>query len=222
MENEDQQKELSPYAFLQDKQARKVFAKLDYALKSGMHIQRNYPSPEALYRFLENHFEGLCAYYADLFDVLLVRSDESLDNYYYIDFAEGSRGNLPAYNRDYLKTEHILVGILLFKVYKLDANIELDRITDFIQLLYQEYDELVHKIQWLLNKILPDANSDFSEDRFSDMVHKAFAEFESLGWVSREEEDRDRFSYQPSFERLRRMYYPQIQAIDELLKKDQA
>jgi hypothetical protein len=221
MENEYSADQLSANDFLNDREARKNFAKLDYALKSGMHIQREYPKPGALYRFLETNFESLRLYYADFFDMLLTKSGDDWNGYYFIDFQEGSRGSLPnnPQFRQYLKPEFILVGLLLFKVYKLDANIELNKISDFISLLYSEYEEITGKLQLLLARVSGDSGSDFSDDKLKDIIYKAFSEFESLGWVSREEEDRDYFVYQPSFERLRQMYYPQIEGIDELLKK---
>jgi hypothetical protein len=221
MENEDSKAELNRYEFLYDKRATKFFARLDYLLKSGMHVQRYHPAPEGLYRFLDTHFVSLKDYYFDFFDLILERKGEHTETYYYLDFVEGSRGNIPnsPKYREYLKTEYILVGMLFFKVYKLDANIELNKISDFINLLYQEYDEIVQKLQWFLGRIVGEAASDFSDEKLRDITYKAFAEFEELGWVSRDEDDKDYFTYHPSFERLRRLYYPQINSIDELLSK---
>lgn len=221
MENECSPDQLSAADFLKDRQAREVFARLDYTLKSGMHIQREHPKPGALYRFLETNFDSLKLYYADFFEMLLTKGGDDWNSYYYIDFEEGSRGNIPnnPQFRQYLKPEFILVGLLLFKVYKLDANIELNKISDFISLLYQEYEEIMGKLQLLLARVSSDTGSDFSDDKLRDIIYRAFAEFELIGWVSREEEDKDYFVYQPSFERLRQMYYPQIEGIDELLKK---
>jgi len=221
MENEYPSDQLNAFDFLRDRQAREVFAKLDYALKSGVHIQREHPKPGALYRFLETNFDSLKLYYADFFEMLLTKGGDDWNSYYYVDFQEGSRGNIPnnPQFRQYLKPEFILVGLLLFKVYKLDANIELNKISDFISLLYQEYEEIMGKLQLLLARVSSDTGSDFSDDKLKDIIYKAFTEFELLGWVSREEDDKDYFVYQPSFERLRQMYYPQIEGIDELLKK---
>jgi chromosome condensin MukBEF MukE localization factor len=220
MENGHSADQLSAHDFMADKQAISYFAKLDYALKSGVHIQRSYPGQEALYRFLESNYESLKLYYADFFEMLLTKGGEDWNTYYFIDFNEGSRGNIPnsPQYRQYLKPEYILVGLLLFKLYKLDANIELNRISLFISTLYQEYEEIMAKLQLLLAKVSGDTGSDFSDDKLKDVITKAFAEFELLGWIYREPEDKDFFIYQPSFERLRQMYYPQIIGIDEILK----
>ena len=223
MEHDDQQEAIAGrYAFLEDKTAKSVFARLDYVLKSGMHIQRDHPKPATLYRFLEKHYDSLQAYYADYFEMLLQKQGEEWNTYYFIDFQEGSRGKVPTdpQYRLYMKAEYILIGLLFFKIFKLDGNIELSKISDFINLLYQEYDELVIKLQRVVSSLGTEAGTDFTEDKLTNLVQRAFSEFDQLGWISRDKDDPDSFTYQPSFERLRRMYYPQIGQIDELLKSN--
>lgn len=222
MEYDDTEKDLNVrYAFLLDKTSKNTFAKLDYLLKSGMHVQRDYPKPVSLYTFLDKHYPSLQAYYDDFFEMLLKKEGEGWNTYFYIDFHEGSRGKIPTDNqyRSYLKSEYILIGLIFFKIYKLDGNIELAKISDFISLLYQEYDELLNKMQRVVSSIEIDAGSDLNEEKLKNLVYKAFAEFEQLGWIARDTYDSDYFTYQPSFERLRRIYYPQIETIDEIIKR---
>jgi len=222
MEYDDSEKDLNVrYAFMLDKTAKSTFAKLDYLLKSGMHIQRDFPKPVSLYAFLDKNYRSLQAYYDDYFEMLLKKEGDGWNTYFYIDFYEGSRGKIPTDNqyRTYLKSEHILIGLIFFKIYKLDGNIELAKISDFINLLYQEYDELLNKLQRVVSTIEIDAGSDLNEEKLKNLVHKAFAEFEQLGWIARDTNDSDYFTYQPSFERLRRIYYPQIETIDEIIKR---
>lgn len=222
MEYDDTEKDLNlRYAFMSDKVAKNTFAKLDYLLKSGMHIQRNFPKPVSLYAFLDKHFISLQAYYDDFFDMLLKKEGEEWDTYFYIDFHEGSRGKIPTDNqyRKYLKSEYILIGLIFFKIYKIDGNIELSKISDFINVLYQEYDELLNKMQRVVSSIESDADSDMNEEKLRILVYKAFTEFEQLGWIARDVNDSDYFIYQPSFERLRKIYYPQIETIDDIIKR---
>lgn len=222
MEYDDTEKNLNlRYAFMLDKAAKNAFAKLDYLLKSGMHIQRNFPKPVSLYDFLDKHFVSLQAYYDDFFDMLLKKEGEEWNTYFYIDFHEGSRGKIPTDNqyRKYLKSEYILIGLIFFKIYKVDGNIELAKISDFINLLYQEYDELLNKMQRIVSSIESDADSDMNEEKLRGLVYRAFTEFEQLGWIARDVNDNDFFIYQPSFERLRKIYYPQIEAIDNIIKR---
>lgn len=221
MEYDDTEKDLNiRYSFMADKMAKSTFARLDYLLKSGMHIQRDFPKPASLYTFLDKHHIGLKDYYDDFFNMLLKKDGEGWNTYFYIDFYENSRGKVPTENqyRFYLKPEYILIGLIFFKIYKLDGNIELAKISDFINLLYQEYDELLNKMQRVVSSIEVDADSDLNEEKLKNLVYKAFAEFEQLGWIARDDNDSDYFTYQPSFERLRRIYYPQIETIDEIIR----
>lgn len=222
MEYDDTEKDLNlRYSFMVDKVAKNTFARLDYLLRSGTHIQRSFPKPVSLYTFLEKHYLSLQAYYDDFFEMLLKKEGEEWNTYFYIDFHKNSRGKLPSDNqyRLYLKAEYILIGLIFFKIYKLDGNIELGKISDFINLLYQEYDELLNKLQRIVSSIESDAGSDMNEEKLRNLVYKAFAEFEQLGWIDRDTNDIDYFIYQPSFERLRRIYYPQIETIDEIISR---
>lgn len=74
-------------------------------------------------------------------------------------------------------------------------------------------------MQRVVSSIESDADSDMNEEKLRNLVYKAFAEFEQLGWIARDDNDSDYFTYQPSFERLRRIYYPQIETIDEIIKR---
>jgi hypothetical protein len=214
------QKITGTYPFLADKEVGKWFAKVDYYLRAGTHIQREFPTPAGIYRFLDKHYESLKPYYAELFEMILCKAGSEWQAYFYIDFQEGSRGKLPNDNqyRYYLRTEFILIGLIFFKLYKIDGNIDLLRISEFIDRLYAEYDELYQKLQRLVTSLNQDGGSDLNDGRLNQIVIKAFDEFEALGWISREPADRDLFTYQPSFERLRRLYYPQIENLDELIK----
>ncbi|RXK87031.1 condensin complex protein MksE [Filimonas effusa] len=222
MEYDDTEKDLNlRYSFMTDRSAKGVFAKLDYQLRSGTHLQRNFPKPAALYTFLDKYYDSLQAYYEDFFDMLLKKEGEGWSAYFYLDFHENSRGKIPSDPsfKGYLKTEYVLIGLLFFKVFKLDGNIELSKISDFINLLYQEYDDLLHKLQRVVSSIESDAGSDMNEGKLNSLVHKAFSEFHQLGWIEKDANDSDYFTYQPSFERLRRIYYPQIETIDEIIKR---
>lgn len=222
MEYDNSEKDLNiRYSFLNDTNAKNVFAKLDYLLRSGMHIQRDFPKPSALYAFLVKHHQSLETYYYDLFKMLLKKEGDGWHQYFFIDFHENSRGNVPSENqyRSYLKPEFILIGLIFFKIYKLDGNIEMIRISEFMNVLYNEYDDLLNKLQRIVSSINTDVDSDLNEERLTSMVKRAFNEFEQLGWISLDKDDPDTFTYQPSFERLRRIYYPQIENIDEIIKR---
>nr|WP_319511318.1 hypothetical protein [uncultured Draconibacterium sp.] len=218
MENENT-KEVTRLDFFTDKKADHFFAKIDYMLRSGVHIQRDYPLPGELFRFIGRNYDSLKLYYDEIYKVVLGKSGSEFDTYYFIDFEERSRGNILGDHREYLKTEHIIIGMLFFKLFKLDGNIELDRVSDFTNLLFSEYEEEREALQKLIADAMNDKSSDLNEDKIGGVIKKAFEKFNELGWIAwDDEQDKDRFRYMPSFERLRLLYQSQILGVDELLK----
>ena len=218
MENENTE-EVTRLDFFTDKKADQFFAKIDYMLRSGVHIQRDYPLPGELFRFIGRNYDSLKLYYDEIYKVVLDKSGSEFDTYYFIDFEEGSRGNILGDHREYLKTEHIIIGMLFFKLFKLDGNIELDRVSDFTNLLFSEYEEEREALQKLIADAMNDKSSDLNEDKIGGVIKKAFEKFNELGWIAwDDEQDKDRFRYMPSFERLRLLYQPQILGVDGLLK----
>lgn len=207
------------HSFWTDKKAKEVFANVDYHLKSGMHIQREHPKPEEVFRFVERNYDELVEYYRDFFQVNLCQGGSNWNKYYYIDFEEGSRGKIPAQFRSYLSTESVIIGLLFLKIYKIDANIELDKISEFKKMLFAEYEEEKNGLLKLLADAATEKSSDFNDKKVEDAISKSFELFDNLGWIVKDIQDKDKFKCMPSFERLRKMYEPQILGIDELIKK---
>ncbi|MBV6880779.1 hypothetical protein NG800_012075 [Epilithonimonas ginsengisoli] len=52
-------------------------------------------------------------------------------------------------------------------------------------------------MQRVVSTIEIDAGSDLNEEKLKNLVYKAFAEFEQLGWIARDTNDSDYFTYQP-------------------------
>jgi hypothetical protein len=103
-------------------------------------------------------------------------------------------------------------------MYKLDGNIELDSISEFTTLLYEEYEEQKNALRKLINDNSSDKSTDLSDQRFESVIIKSFEKFGDLGWLMWEKEDeKDKFKVMPSFERLRINYQPQIETIDDLI-----
>jgi hypothetical protein len=210
---------INVYEFLNDRKAQDIFAKIDYLLRSGVHIQREYPKPEELFRFINQYFKSLNQYYLDIFKVILSEGGSDFNRYYFIDFEEGSRGNISPEYREYLKTEYVIIGMLFFKLFKLDGNLEIDSVSGFILILFSEYEEEKIALQKLITNTYTDKSSDLNDDKVVDIIQKAFAKFQDLAWIAWEDDDRDRLIYMPSFDRLRLMYQPQINGIDDLIKQ---
>lgn len=218
----DNTERIESYSFLYNKNAKNIFARLDYALRSGIHIQREYPLSANLYRFLSEseNYESLKDYYKNFFNLNLIKEGNDFDNYYYLNFNEDGKGNVPSDNRDYLKSEYIIIGMLFLKLYKLDGNIELDSVSEFTKLLYEEYEEQKNALRKLINDNSSDKSTDLGDQRFETVIMKSFEKFGDLGWLIWEREDeKDKFKIMPSFERLRIYYQPQIETIDDLIKE---
>lgn len=218
----DNTERIESYSFLNNKKAKNIFAKLDYALRSGIHIQREYPLNANLYRFLSEseNYESLKDYYKNFFNLNLIKEGNDFDNYYYLNFNEDGKGNVPSDNRDYLKSEYIIIGMLFLKMFKLDGNIELDSVSEFTTLLYEEYEEQKNALRKLINDNSSDKSTDLGDQRFETVIIKSFEKFGDLGWLIWEREDeKDKFKLMPSFERLRIYYQPQIETIDDLIKE---
>lgn len=221
MADENSEK-IDQYAFLYEKKAMSVFAKLDYALRSGIHIQREYPIDANLFRFLNENenFESLKNYYKDFFNLKLIKEGNEFNQYFYLDLNEDGKSNIPSDHRDYLKNEYIILGMLFLKMYKLDGNIELDSVSEFTSLLYDEYEEEKNALRKLVNDSASDKGSDLNDQKFDDVIKKSFIKFGELGWLVWENEDeKNKFKIMPSFERLRNAYQPQIETIDNLIKE---
>ncbi len=219
MADENSEK-IDQYAFLYEKKATSVLAKLDYALRGGIHIQREYPTDANLFRFLNENFESLKNYYKDFFNLKLVKEGNEFNQYFYLDLNEDGKSNIPSDYRDYLKNEHIILGMLFLKMYKLDGNIELDSISEFTSLLYEEYEEEKNALRKLINDSSSDKGSDLNDQKFTEVIKKSFVKFGELGWLVWENDDKkNKFKIMPSFERLRNAYQPQIETIDNLLKE---
>lgn len=208
------------YPFLMDRKAKKCFGKLDYFLRNGVHVQREYPSEE-LFRFLDTHYEnGIKQYYKDMYDLPLCQSGSEFNRFYCIDLNVGERSKVSSDNKVYLKTEHILIGLLFIKLYKIEGNIDIDNVQDFIHLLYQEYEEEKIALIRLVTDQVSDKSSDRNEDKVEAIIQVAFRKFGELGWLLWDESvDNKKFKVLPSFERLREIYLPQIENIDAVIQK---
>jgi len=218
MENADQNEGSGNYSFLSTKEAKSHFAEVDYYLKNGMHIQRDYPKPEAIYRFVDTHSIELKQYYKDLFEVVLNYHGDDWNKYYYLDFNSGTRGNIVPANREYLTLQHTIIGLLFLNVYKIDTHIEINTILLFKRVLQDEYPEYNQDLIRLLAESSGDKETDFTDKKVDAAIEGAFKLFSKLGWIAFIQEEE--FNVMPSFERLRKMYENQIQGVQDIFKSE--
>lgn len=218
----DTTEKIEPYSFLYNKRAKSIFAKIDYTLRNGIHIQREYPKNINLYRFLSDtdNYESIKNYYQDFYNLLLVKEGSDFNSYYYLNLNDDGTSNVPSDNRDYLKSEYIIIGMLFLKMYRLDGNIELDSVSEFTALLYEEYEEQKNALRKLINDNASDKSTDLGDQRFENVISKSFEKFGDLGWLMWDKKDeQSKFKVMPSFERLRIIYQPQIETIDDLINE---
>jgi len=219
---DDNSEKIEKYSFLYEKKSQAVFAKLDYMLRSGYHIQREYPNDANIFRFLSEseNYESLKNYYNDFFNLNLVKEGNEFNQYFFLDANEDSKSKIPSDFKDYLKSEYIIIGMLFIKMYKLDGNVELESVSEFISILFEEYEEEKSALRKLISDNASDKGSDFNDLKFEEVIKRSFSKFGDLGWIKWEDEnEKNKFKMMPSFERLRMAYQPQIDTIDDLIKE---
>ncbi|MFL0063708.1 condensin complex protein MksE, partial [Tenacibaculum maritimum] len=96
MENIDNKITISDFLF--DKNAKEIFANLDYLLKDGMHFQKQGKQVK-YFKFIDENFTSLRLYYRDFFNVELTEGGEKPRNYFYLDFYGNKRGNISPKHR---------------------------------------------------------------------------------------------------------------------------
>ena len=87
-------------------------------------------------------------------------------------------------------------------------------------MIFLEYEEEKNSLLRLLADASNDKSSEFSEKKVIDIINKSFDVFEGLGWIVKDTQDKDKFKYMPSFERLRKMYEAQIIGIENLIREN--
>lgn len=210
--------EIMPWSFLMDSEAENYFAKIDYALKNGKHIQQ-WKEQTWWFRFIANNEDSLKQYYRNYFGVRLEYGGEADQKYYYLDFMPDSRGNIPLDNRHFLQNEFVIVGFMLYKTIYIDNYIELASIKAFQRMLRQDYEELKEGLFRVLAKAKNINVTQMNEHKMDSVVLSAMKAFEKLGWVELQE---DTFEVLPSFQRLPRLYADYISNINDWLKTESA
>jgi hypothetical protein len=213
MGNEDRN-EMNPYSFLGTEEAKAHFAKLDYSLKNGTHIQ-NKGTQKALFHFIAENYDSLARYYDDFFKLRFSYLGEDLNKYYFLEFKPEIREGVPQRNRIHLKPEYVIMAFLLYKIVFIDGNLELSSIKEFQRILRNDYEDLKPDLLRLFAKVRELKPSEMSDTKLDQIVEGALEEFVSLGWLQREE---DYFDLWPSFQRIYNLYSTEIESLFETIK----
>lgn len=212
MENADKK-----YGFLETEEAETLFADVDFALKSGQHVQ-NYPHEADLFNFVEKYEDELRSYYRNLFKVGLVGKGSDYTRYFYLDLDDESRGIVKTRAKK-LSPEYTLLGILLLKIHRIDKYFINDiYVPDFIQLIKnnEEYKQFIYN---LFAKRREKEATEIDEATIDEWIRNSLREFERLGWVHFDHRNKELFEIMPSIDRLFTMYSYEIHHIDRLIEE---
>ncbi len=176
------------YTFLTTQEAISIFADVDYALKSGRHIQKC-PSQGKLFAFIKRYYDQLKSYYDNLFDIHLNSEGEGELEYFFIDFFKDrngyyQRGNIPVENREYLAESHLIIAFLLIRMYVLEPRVEKRiLIQDFKIQVLSEYEEYKPHLLRLFAKSEDTKETDYELKSIEDEIEKALKKFNELCWI---------------------------------------
>lgn len=203
------------FDFLEAPEGKELFARIDFALKDGVHIQNRRGQSEWFY-YLCQYEETLKQYYQDFFGLCLESSDGGSGKYFFLRFYPDSHTNIPSDHRKMMPNEFILVGFLLYTVCFTDYNIELYSLEHFKRLVRVDYPDFKAGLNLTLAKTKQQKATQRNDEKIDQCISSAFAEFNRIGWIALEG---DHFEILPAFQRLALIYSDQINDIDNLLKQ---
>ena len=194
------------YTILTTQEAISIFADVDYALKSGRHIQKC-PSQGKLFAFIKRYYDQLKSYYDNLFGIHLNSEGEGELEYFFIDFFKDrngyyQRGNIPVENREYLAESHLIIAFLLIRMYVLEPRVEKRiLIQDFKIQVLSEYEEYKPHLLRLFAKSEDTKETDYELKSIEDEIEKALKKFNELCWIMIDK-NTETFEVMPSLNRL--------------------
>ena len=194
------------YTFLTTQEAISIFADVDYALKSGRHIQKC-PSQGKLFAFIKRYYDQLKSYYDNLFGIHLNSEGEGELEYFFIDFFKDrngyyQRGNIPVENREYLAESHLIIAFLLIRMYVLEPRVEKRiLIQDFKIQVLSEYEEYKPHLLRVFAKSEDTKETDYELKSIEDEIEKALKKFNELCWIMIDK-NTETFEVMPSLNRL--------------------
>ncbi|MEZ0543131.1 condensin complex protein MksE [Fibrella arboris] len=203
------------YSFLESDHSQQVFSKLDYALKDGIHIQRQGADPE-LYAYLKKYEDSLQRYYRNLFGVRLEKRGEDDQLYYYLDYHSADQSSIPENHKRQVKNEYIIIGLIVYKIIYFAGNLELSSVSELKKKITLDYEEYENGLLRLIAKSSEKAKLQADDVEIDNMVDSALNQFVRLGWMER---NSDYFEPLPSFQRLLYVYEDVIQNIDQIIAR---
>ena len=213
MENVDNKATVSDFLYAEN--AKEFFAEIDYLLKDGMHFQKQ-GNQIRYFNFIDKNIDSLKLYYQDFFDVELSEGGEKPNNYFYLDFYGNSRGNISPRHREILKSEYVIIGFIIYKIFYIDKEVDLDSVQMLKEKIRIEYEDYKLGIYRLIAKSRNITPGNLNDTAIDTTIQSAMEEFRKIGWI---ELSKDEFGLLPAFDRLIKVYEEYILNIDETLNE---
>lgn len=213
MENNNQDY-LKRFDFLLDRNAEKIFGKLDFKLKDGEHIQDHGDGSRFL-SYIDKYKESLNDYYSSFFGIKLREGGESSERFYFLDFHSDDRKNIPESNRYTVKNEYIIIGLIIYKIIFFEGNIELTSIKKLKKTIRNDYEEYQEGLLKVIVKSNETGRLKGDDDQIDKTIQRTLEQFKKLRWM---DVDGDFFQPLPSFHRILSLYGDIIKNIDNIIK----
>ena len=207
---------MNSLAFFKHPEARDLFAKIDYTLKDGVHIQNSIHQAN-LFRFIEENEESLKDFYEEFYGVYLEHGGETINKYYYLEFGYNTRGNIPLEHRYFFPNEYVIVAFMAYKIIFIDGYVDLSSVSKLQKIIRHDYEDLKPGLYRALAKVKREKTTKINDENVDKVVLDAFKEFAKIGWITLDE---DLFDTLPAFERITKIYSDYINNLEDWLKGD--
>lgn len=201
--------------FLNHPDTQDLFASLDYMLKDGVHFQRE-GGQAKYYNYIYSNEDSLRAYYQYLFNVELTFGGTEVSGYYFLDFKGSTRGQIDASHRHHMKSEHVIIGFIIYKIFFIDNQIDVVSVKDLQKKIRIDYEGLKPGIYRLIAKSRNTNPGNLNDDAIDATVESTLREFKKIGWVTLND---DEFDLLPAFDRLIAIHEDLINNLDEILNE---
>jgi chromosome condensin MukBEF MukE localization factor len=200
--------EIDPLKFFEHENAERDFGTVDYALRNSKYLQRQHPEQINLFDFVYDNEKSLRKYYQRFFGAELRCRGASYNQYYFLHPLPDVHRKIPSSNQEFLKTEHLIIGLLICKIYFIDMQ-EVYSVSTLIHLIRTEYETYREGLFRQLARVQGGKESEFDDKKLEECLRDAVKKFKSLGWLY-ERPDTKELQVMPSFDRIRDMYQDEI------------
>lgn len=192
---------------------QELFHELDTLLRSGVHVQAAHPEQQHLVPYLRKNEAALAAFYRDWhLGAQLQHRHEEPHRYYFLEPTASSWAQAGAAFQRELEAKHIIVAMLLCKVFLIDLQKpEFDSVPALMHLLAREYEDYRDGLFRQLARVMDKRETQLDNENVQKLVGQCLALFKDLGWLCRTEAGGWRVL--PALDRIRDLYQNEIRAM---------